>query len=73
MSGTFYSDLHPHGARKWVEDHQSSRIKSTKSALWFFVLGMVILYLIYLLGFITCSILTKLDIIESGLCSLLLL
>jgi len=73
MSGTFYSDLYPHGARKWVEDHQNSIIKSIKSASWFFILGIVILYLVYLLGFIACSILTKLGIIESGLCSLLLL
>ena len=73
MSGTFYSDLYPHGAGKWVKDHQNSIIKSIKSASWFFILGIMILYLVYLLGFIACSILTKLGIIESGLCSLLLL
>lgn len=73
MSGMFYNDLYPNRARKWVENHQSSIIKPIKSVAWFFILGILTLYLAYLLGFIACSILTKLGIIESGLCSLLLL
>ena len=73
MPGTFYSDLYHNGAKKWLEDHQNAIFKAIKSALWFFILGIVLLYLVYLLGFIACSILTKLGIIESGLCSLLLL
>ena len=73
MPGTFYSDLDPHRARNWVENHQNSIIKPIKSVSWFFILGIVTLYLAYLLILIACSILTSLGIIESGLCSLVVL
>jgi hypothetical protein len=73
MPGTFYSDSYPYRARKWVEDHQISLIKPIKSASWLFILGIASLYLVYLLSFIACSILMRLGIIESGLCSLVLL
>ena len=70
-AGTFYSDLYPHRARKWVEDRQNSIIKPIKSALWFLILGIVTLYLIYLWGLIACSIFGSMGIPESGLYSLL--
>ncbi len=56
MSGTYYSDLHPHGYGDWANTHLRFNIKSIKATLGGFVLGLVTVYLAYVLVLLIGSI-----------------
>jgi len=72
MSRASFGGLHHHGNGDWIDSHIRFRINPIKAILGVLVLGLVIIYSLYLLSMIACSILVSLGIVESGFCSLII-